>query len=325
MIKKFFTWDFNLLLLFILVAPFILGESYFFDTINIIGIYIIAVIGLNLILGVAGLISMGHAAFFGLGAYFSAYISINLHMNPFFSVLISCALVALIAFLLSFPLLRLSGYFLALGTIAIGVIAYTLVNGGGDLTGGPSGLVAIPEFSIGNFSFNSNNGNFYLIWITVLLVFLLSKNLMNSKEGRAMKAIHSDENAAATFGIDVFGTKIKIFTLGSTLGALAGGYYAHYMLFISPEIISLNASIDILIMSFLGGLGSFMGPVFGAFLFQVIPQISAMAQEYETLIQGVIFLLVIIFFTGGVQSVIDRCISLFKHKKGNKNTHNVQV
>lgn len=259
MVKKLFTWDLNILLLFIILAPFVLGESYFFDTINVIGIYVIGVIGLNLILGMAGLISMGHAAFFGLGAYFSAYISINFAINPFLSVLISCVLVAIIAFIISLPLLRLSGYFLALGTIAICVIIHTLINGGGSLTGGPNGIVGIPEFSIGSFTFSTLNANFYLIWATVLVVYLLSKNLMNSREGRAMKAIHSDEGAAASFGIDVTRTKIKVFTLGSALGALAGGYYAHYMLYISPEISTLSSSIDFLIMAFLGGLGSFMG------------------------------------------------------------------
>lgn len=325
MIKKVFTWDLILLLLFILFAPFVMGKLYFFDTINIIGIYVLAVIGLNLILGVTGLISMGHAAFFGLGAYFSAYISIHFEMNTFLSIFISCLLVALIVFVLSFPLLRLSGYFLALGTLGIGVIVHTLLNGGGSLTGGPNGITGIPGFSIGTFTFSSTTDHFYLIWLTVLVVYILAKNIINSREGRALKAIHSDEEAATSFGVNIFKSKMKIFILGSTLSALAGAYYAHYMFFISPEIASLNSSIDMITMGFLGGLGSYLGPVFGASVFQVIPQLSANAQEYQTLIEGVILLLIIIFFTGGIQSVINKVISVFKHKRSATAVKEVQI
>jgi branched-chain amino acid transport system permease protein len=303
------------LFIFIILAPLIFGNFYFFDTINLIGIYVLAVIGLNLILGITGLISMGHAAFFGLGAYFSAYISIHYEINSFLAVIISCLLVAFIVFVLSFPLLRLSGYFLALGTLGIGVIVHTLLNGGGSLTGGPNGMTGIPGFSIGSFTFSSATDLFYLIWLTVLVVYIIAKNMMNSREGRALKAIHSDEEAASSFGINIFISKMKIFIVGSTMSALAGAYYAHYMAFISPEISSLNSSIDLITMGFLGGLGSYLGPVFGSAVFQAIPQITANAQEYQTLIEGFILLLIIIFFRGGIQSVINKAISILKQKK----------
>jgi branched-chain amino acid transport system permease protein len=314
-LKKLLAWDMVTLILFIVIIPIILGGNYFFDTVNLVGIYVIAVIGLNLILGVAGLISLGHAASFGLGAYISAYISIHYPINPFLSIIMSCILVALIIFIISFPLLRLSGYFLALGTLAICVVCYSLINGAGDITGGPNGLIGIPSLSIGSFEFSSATEYFYLIWLTVLVIYMLAKNLINSREGRALKAIHSDESAAASFGIDVFRFKMKIFVYGSGLGALAGGYYAHYMAFISPDIVSLNSSINILSMAFLGGLGSYMGPIFGSILFQLIPELSSFAKEYELFIHGVIFLCVVIFLRGGVQSVIDRSVLIFKHRK----------
>ncbi|MGF9714707.1 branched-chain amino acid ABC transporter permease [Paenibacillus naphthalenovorans] len=315
MTKKWVSWDLACLVLFISIAPFLLGESYFFETVNIAGIYAIAVIGLNLILGYAGLIALGHAGFFGLGAYVSAYLSIHLNVHPFLSILLSCILIAMFTFLITFPLLRLSGYFLALGTLGLGVVLFTLINSGGEITGGPNGLANIPGFSIGSYQFHSFHDHFYLIWITVLIIFILTKNLANSREGRAMKAIHSDEGAAASFGVNVFRFKMKVFVLGCTLGALAGGYYAHYMVFISPDIVSMHNSINMLIMGFLGGLGSYLGPITGTFVFQIIPQISALMEDYEILIKGIIFLLVVLFLPGGVQSAIDKVSLSLKGRK----------
>jgi branched-chain amino acid transport system permease protein len=306
------SWDLVCLVLFIIIAPFLLGESYFFETVNIVGIYAIAVIGLNLILGYAGLISLGHAGFFGLGAYVSAYISIHFQLHPFLAILLSCIMIAVFAFLVAFPLLRMSGYFLALGTLGLGVVLYTLINGGGEITGGPNGLSNIPGFAIGSYQFHSFNDHFYLIWITLLIIFVLAKNLANSREGRAMKAIHSDEGAAASFGVNVFRFKMKVFVLGCTLGALAGGYYAHYMAFISPDILSMGNSINMLIMGFLGGLGTYLGPVTGTFVYQIIPQISALMEDYEILIKGIIFLLVVLFLPGGVQAGIEKLSALLK-------------
>ncbi|WP_102346329.1 branched-chain amino acid ABC transporter permease [Bacillus sp. Marseille-P3661] len=328
MAQKKMRWDLITLILIILVIPLLLSDSFYLDTVNLVGIYAIGVIGLNLILGVGGLITLGHAAFFGLGAYLSSYISIHLQLNPFLSILISCILVALITFIISFPILRLSGYFLALGTLAIGVVFYTLINGGGTLTGGPNGITGMPGFSIGGYEFTSYTQLFYLIWITVFIVYILSKNLMDSKEGRALKAIHSDEEAAATFGINIFKLKVKMFVVGCTLGALGGGFYAHYMLFISPDILSLHSSINFIMMGFLGGLGSYLGPIFGSFIFQVIRELAHMAGEYESLIHGVIFLIVVVFFSGGIQQLSNKIRSLSNSKRVTKdnvkNTNNIQ-
>ncbi len=297
-------WGFATLAVFIVVAPLLLGESYFFDTVNIIGIYSIAVIGLNLILGYTGLISLGHSAFFGLGAYLSAYIAKNTDIPVLLALLIACILVALFAFLVSFPLLRLSGYFLALGTLGVCVIVYTLINGSNAITGGPNGMTGIPALSAGGYEFDSETSYFYLIWITVFLVLLLCRNLVHSREGRILKAVHSDEEAASFFGAPIAVHKMKVFVAGCTLAGLAGGFYAHYMAFISPDIVNLPASINMIIMGFLGGFGSIFGPVLGAFVYQLIPEISSYFEKFEPLIKGVILLLVILFFQGGMNAGI---------------------
>jgi branched-chain amino acid transport system permease protein len=294
------SWDYIAIVLFIAAAPFIFGGSYFMNTVNIIGIYAIAVLGLHLILGLTGLISLGHAAFFGLGAYISAYISIHSEIPGLISSMISCLAVAVIAYLVSLPLLRLSGYFLALGTLGLGVIVHSLINGSGKITGGPNGMASIPGYQIFSYSFSSLESYFYLIWITLLVVFMISKNIWNSRTGRALVAIHSDEQAASFFGVNVFSCKLKIFVLGSTLAALAGSYYAHYMLFISPEIVSLHQSINLIVMGFLGGLGVPMGAILGAGAFQIIPEISEHFNELEPLIKGIILLLIVLYFPGGI-------------------------
>jgi branched-chain amino acid transport system permease protein len=309
--KQYNYWDIFILAIIILLLPIMLKDSIYLNTFNLIGIYAIAAIGLNLVMGFGGVVSLGHGAFFGLGAYSYAFIMKYFNLPPFMVLLLSVAIVCLIACIVGVPLLRLKGYFLALGTLGFGIIVYTFVNNASEMTGGPNGIAGVPVFSIGSFSFNSYFSSFYLIWVTVFIIYIINKNIIQSKEGRAFKAIHSDEQVAETLGIKLLNYKLKMFLISSAFTAVGGVYYAYYMSYISPSAVSLDTSINILIMTVLGGLGSLIGPIVGSVLFQFLNDFSKLYFEHgEIFIKGLLMMFIILFFSKGIGPQLEKLIGL---------------
>jgi branched-chain amino acid transport system permease protein len=293
------------------VLPLFYQDSYLLHIFNIIGIYSIAVIGLSLLTGVTGLISLGHAAFFALGGYISAILSTKYGIHPLIALPISCMLSAVFAFLIGMPLIRLKGFYLALGTLGLGIIVYTLINGGGEITGGPNGIGGIPHFNLIFIEFDTYLKNYYLIWITLLLAVLFARKLIDSGTGRALKAIHSDEGTAKFYGISVNMFKINTFILSAVFASWAGVYYAYYSQFITPEVSSLGMSIDMIVMLFLGGVGTIYGPIIGVAVYKMLPEVTSFLHDYDVLLRGVILLIVLMFFPGGIYNGIKRLISRF--------------
>ena len=306
------------ILLFILVAPIVFNGSYALHLINIIGIYAIIIVGLDLLVGITGLISLGHAVFFAVAGYLTAYFNITLSLNPVIALLITVFLVSLFALITGLPLLRLKGYFLALGTLGFGVVVYTVIKGMSSI-GGPNGLGGIPNFSLGFFDFKGDTSYFFLIWITLLFVFLFVNNISQSRVGRALKAIHTEENTAMAFGIAATKYKIIVYVISAAIAALAGVYYGHYIQFISPGLSSMATSVDLVVMLFLGGIGTVFGPILGTFIYELIPEISSSLQDYEVLLRGVILLLILLFFPKGlypgIQQLMKKVFKTFSRKK----------
>lgn len=299
------------LLIVFAVIPLVFHDSYFLHVINIIGIYCIAVIGLDLLTGVTGLISLGHAAFFALGGYTTAILTTQYDIHPLMALPISCLVSIIFAFLIGMPLIRMKGYYLALGTLGLGIIAFTLFNGGGNLTGGPNGMGGIPYFNVGFFEFDTYLKNYFLISVTLVLGVLFAARLVRSRTGRALKAIHSDEQTANLYGVSVNRFKINVFMLSAVYASWAGVYYAHYAQFISPDMSSLGMSIDMIVMLFLGGVGTIYGPILGVFIYKIIPELTTALHDYEVLLRGVILLSVLLFFPGGIYVGIKKLISRF--------------
>lgn len=180
----------------LLLIPLFLGGGYLLNVLLFVGIHTILAIGLNLLLGFAGQISLGHAAFFGLGAYLSGILTATYSVNPWLAMIIAAVIVGLVAFGIGFPVLKLKGHYLAMATLGLGIIIYIAFNEAVDLTGGPSGLSGIPNLSLGSLTFDSDLKNYYLIWTFTLATMLLSINLAHSRIGRALRAIHDSEVAA---------------------------------------------------------------------------------------------------------------------------------
>jgi branched-chain amino acid transport system permease protein len=300
---------FLLFCLVVLLAPLPLRSGYLSNVLVFVGINSMLALGLNLLLGYAGQISLGQAAFFGLGAYGSGILTVQYNMNPWLAMVIVAVSVALFAFLIGFPVLRLKGHYLAMATLGVGVIANIAFNETVDLTGGPSGLSGIPNLSIGGFTFDSDLKNYYLVWGFALVVILLSLNMVNSRFGRGLRAIHDSEVAARVMGVNARVMKVQIFTLSALISAVAGSLYCHVMTFISPTTFSFAVSIELLTMVVIGGLGSIYGSILGALLLTLLPEMLRAFQDFDIVVYGALLVSMTVYLPGGLVRAIP---SLFR-------------
>lgn len=263
------------------------------------GIYIILAISLNLIVGYAGQVSLGHAAFYGIGAYISALTSLLWHF-PFPLAALSAILFAgACGLLLGLPTLRLKEDYLAIVTLGFGVIV-DMVFLNLEITGGPDGLPGIPPPSFLGMSFQSPWQYLLLTLLMVLLTLALTYRLVHSYHGRALKAIRDHEVTAQVMGINTPAYKVAIFTLAAALAGLAGSLYAHYITFINPESFGLHTSILALCMVVLGGMGSLAGAVVGALALTLLPELLREFKAYQDLVYGALLVGLLIWRPQGL-------------------------
>lgn len=286
--------------LIIATLPFIFRNNYHLMVLNMAALNILVVLGLNLLIGYAGQISLGHAAFFGLGAYFSAIFTTTLGFPIWPTMLIAMCITGLVAYAIGIPTLRLEGHYLVMATLGFNVIIYTIMIQLDTVTGGPSGFAGIPHLQIGSIAFNSDRKIYYLLWLLSMGGILLSLNLIHSRIGRAMAALSHSEIPARCMGIDTEGFKVKIFVLSAVFASLAGSLYAHYITFISPGTFSFFYSIQVVTMVLIGGMGSIWGSVFGAILLTILPEFLHAVKEFNVLIYGLILVVIMVFFPQGL-------------------------
>jgi branched-chain amino acid transport system permease protein len=284
----------------ICLAPLIWSDPHFNHLMVLAGIYATLALGLSLFMGYAGQISLGHAAFFGIGAYTTAILTTRYALPTFFAFWASAFSAAVIAFLIGRPILKLKGYFLALATLGFGEIFLVIVRESTDLTGGVIGIFGIPWFSVTGFSFDTYLKQYYLTWGVVTGLFIFSKNLVRSKVGRALLAVAASEDAASSVGIDVSWIKLEVFVLSAAFSGVAGSLFACVMSTANPEAFSLGFTILIIMMVILGGMGNLYGPIAGAILLTWLMDILSKYQEYSLPIYGVILILLLIFFPDGI-------------------------
>lgn len=284
----------------IFAAPVFLGGGYIVNVLIFVGIYTILAVALNLLLGLAGQISLGQAAFFGLGAYISGVLTATHAVNPWVAMSIAVIAVGIAAFAIGFPILKLKGHYLAMATLGMGIIVYIVFNETVEVTGGPSGLSGIPNLSIFGFVFNSDTANYYLVWAFTVMTILLSVNLSASRIGRALRAIHDSEVAARILGVNVRLLKVQIFTISGILSAVAGSLYAHTVQFVSPASFGFNVSIELLTMVIIGGLGSIYGSFLGAAILTLLPELFRTFQDYDIVVYGMVLIVMTMFMPGGL-------------------------
>jgi len=304
-----FARSWNRWVLFALVALAIaagLDNEYYFTLLNFIGIHTLLVVGLNLLLGYAGQISLGHAAFFGLGAYTSGILTATCGVSPWLALPAGLVLSGSAAFLIGVPALKLRGYYLAMATLGFGIIVSIILNQAQPLTGGPSGLSGIPPLNLAGFPLNTARRLYPLIWLAVGVILALSANLVDSRAGRALRALHDSEAAAASLGVDTARLKLKIFIWSALYASLAGSLYAHSLNFIAPASFGFMFSIKLVAMVVVGGMASIWGSLLGAGVLTVLPEVLTAFHDFEMVIFGAILMVVMIFLPRGlVRGLLD--------------------
>ncbi len=273
---------------------------------NMVILFAIGTQGLNLLLGYAGQVSLGHAAFMAIGGYISAILVMSYNVNSLFAIVIATAFAGLCGLLVGFPSLRLSGFYLAIATMALGSATTDLIKRL-SITGGDHGLRSISPLKILNFEFYSEFSKYYLFLFMMVTIFLLVKNLINSRSGRALRAIRDAELTAESVGINVAYYKLVAFVLSSMIAGLSGALYAHSVSYLHPNTFGLGFSIEFLAMAIVGGLGTIWGPLLGASFWVLLPRIIGPRLEYlSTVVFGIAVILSVMFLPYGLSEIIYR-------------------
>jgi branched-chain amino acid transport system permease protein len=292
-----------ILVVVLLIVPLFLND-YYRDVLTLTGMYIVLALGLNILVGQAGLLNLGYVAFYAVGAYTYAILSTTYGLS-FWPGLIAGALsAAAFAVLLGLPTLRLRGDYFAIVTLGLGEITRIVLNNWDSLTGGPNGISHIGRPSLAGYVLHRTLDFYYLIFFIVLLSVFAMHRLISSRIGRAWIAIREDEIAAEAMGINTFRLKLLAFVLGSAWAGMTGVFFAAKMAFVSPESFTFFESVMILCMVVLGGMGSIPGIILGAFLLITLPELFRDFQDYRMLAFGIALVLMMIFRPQGLLGTV---------------------
>jgi len=280
--------------------PALLGEGGVQSSLTITLILFIAVLGLDVLMGFAGQVSLGQAAFMAIGAYTAGILATRYGMPPLLGTLAGLALSILCALVLALVTMRLRGAYLALATLTFGLLVDQLAVGLTGITGGPSGLVGIPSFAIGPWTFATPSAMYALVLAVIVALVLALAGAMRSSFGRALQAIRTDQTAAAALGIDVARHKMAAFALSAALASLAGSLYAFDFHFLSPEMVATPRSFEMIAMLVLGGEGTLLGGLLGAAVVTLLPTVFQPLADYKILAEGAILMLAFQYLPAGL-------------------------
>jgi branched-chain amino acid transport system permease protein len=290
----------------LLALPLAVPRGGLFSSLVITGIVFIAVLGLDVLMGFAGQVSLGQAGFMAIGGYTAAVLATTYAVPPLLATGCGVVLAVLCALVLSVVTTRLRGLYLALGTLAFGLLVDSLAVGLVDVTGGPSGLVGIPSFAVGGFEFATPLSNYYLVAGLIIVLVVLLAGLMRGGFGRALQAIRTDALAAEALGINVVRHKVAAVVISAALAALSGSLYAFYFHFLSPEMVGTSRSLEMVAMLVVGGEATLVGPLIGVALLTLLPTLFQPLAIYKTFATG---LLLIIFFLHMPEGIFGAAVS----------------
>jgi branched-chain amino acid transport system permease protein len=292
----------------IAIAPFALS-GYYLGILITTGLYGITTVGLCLLVGYAKQISLGHAAFYGLGAYASGLLATRLGLSPWIALVAAAAIAVAAAALVGYPVLRLHGNYLAMATLGLGIVFTVVLREWTDVTAGPSGFSGIPELPFPALFAKGDANTLWLVWIVVLALVALALVLVNSRFGRTLRAIGDSEVGAELLGIDVARWKLALFALSAGYAAVGGALYAHYVTFLSPEPFGFVFSLELLVMAVVGGIANVWGGLLGAFVIVALTEtlrhalpswLPGSSGELEPVLFGVILVAVLVLRPAGL-------------------------
>ena len=312
-------WVFALVAFLVaLLLPVIFrGNDYLLNLCVVAGVYSIVVMGLGILLGWAGQMSLAQAAFLGIGAYTSAYFTTHVGLNFWQALPLSILMSALVGVGVGYPCLRLSGHYLALATIGFGIITQLVLINWKAVTNGSDGITGIPAPPpIGSISFESYGTYFYIVLGFVVLCAYIAARIKATRVGRAMEAIRENELAASAMGINTTRYKILAFVLAGSYAGLAGSLLAHSIKFISPDSYSFDQSVVFLVMLILGGSSSIGGAILGAALLTLLPEVLRPLKNSYIMVYGAAVVAMIIFMPRGLVGLIEAFTNRFRRPEG---------
>jgi branched-chain amino acid transport system permease protein len=303
-----------------LLFPILFKDPYFLHMAILIGIYGLLSISLNLLLGYTGQLSLGHAAFFGVGAYLSSLTCLNLGIPLWGGVAVALCGSGLLGFFVARLAFKLRGAYFVIMTIGIAEVLKLVALNWVDLTKGPMGLtdIAAPEIHLGfmTIDFSQKMPYFYLVLFFVVLAFILQNRLVNSTFGRSFIAIRENEDLAESIGIDAFKYLVIVVIVSSSIAGVAGSLYAHYVSFIDPGVFAFFISVNAVMMAIGGGQGTQAGPLLGAILFTLIPEWLRIFGDARMAVYALMVIFIVIFMPKGMLFYVVQMLNLGKKNDG---------
>ncbi len=301
-----------ILLVIILLVPQTIHNDYYIGILVFTALNCLTCLGLCLLMGYAGQISLGHSAFFGLGAYTTGILTVKMAWSPWLAMGAGICLSSAVAVMIGVPSLRLKGHYLAMATLGFGAIVHIVFVAAVNLTGGPNGIAGIPHFYLPGAVLDTDRHFYYFSWTMVILGLLLALNLIHSRVGRGLRAIHGSEDAAGSLGVNTSLYKIQIFIMSAVYASVSGSLYAGFVNYIDPGPFDVMHSVLLVTMVAVGGMHSIWGALIGATLLSVLPEfLSGLSDyfggigisynpDYDMLIYGGTLLVIMLFLPGGL-------------------------
>lgn len=295
-------WHFTIWLPLVLLAvvPLVNSNPYLLSVWTFILLSLIVVIGLDLLVGYSGQLSLGHGVFVTIGGYASALLTTKLGWNGWAAIPAGMIASGIIAFVIGVPTLRLRGYYLAMATLGFPVVLDAVLRNWSGITGGSSGVTGIPRLAIGDYILKDAVAYYYFAWVVVCIVFLVARLIAHSRFGLSLNAIHADEPAAAARGIDIARAKITVFIVSAVFAAFSGSLYVHYVQFIGPDTFGVLYSIMLVVMLVVGGAGRLWGGVLGTIVLMWLPELLRSTSTWEPIVFGAVLAVVMLCAPKGI-------------------------
>ena len=301
---KKYGWSIILFLLIVLY-PLVVRNEYFIHVGSVIGLAIIFGLGFNLLYGYCGQISFGHAAWYAMGAYAVVLLEVRMGVSFWIAGPIAIVFSGMVGFLLGLPILKLRHHYLGMATLGFGIVVEAVIVQWRELTYGPVGVMGIPVPNLFGLPLKGTS-YYYMVAFFTVGAFFIAKNLVQSRFGRAFMAIRDNEDAAPSLGINPLFYKSMALGISGLYAGLAGVLYAHLNLFIGPECFTLGLSIDVVMITVLGGLGTLIGPVIGGFIVSLLPEFLYSFVGYHLIIYAFILLIFLLFLPKGIAGMLEK-------------------
>lgn len=298
--------------------PRMYAASGTLHTIDIVGIFALAIVGLELLTGVSGQVSLGQAGFMAVGGYVSAVLAVNHNVAPIWGLLLGVLISVIAAVILGLAGSRVRGMYLAVVTLAFGIFVPAIATGMGS-TGGPSGITGIPPFSIFGYAFDTDTKFFYLIFALVAVSLYFSSRVIKSHRGRLLKAMHEDDVGISSIGLDVRNAKIIVFVVSAAMASIAGSLYGGFFHFLSPDMVGSGISLQLITMLVVGGTVSRLGPLVGVALITFLPNVSQSFANSGPVIDGLLLVVFLRYLPDGIIGVPIRALNWVSERTGLSN------